>query len=117
MKIKYKIWIEKDGKVLFGSGREKLLQAVSEYNSLNAAAKELGMSYRGAWGRIKASEQRLDIKLLEHATGEPAHLTKEAKDLLKQFDILGKSLQSFLDEATEDLVNFINNNKHKNNIS
>lgn len=116
MKIKYKIWIEKDGKVLFGSGREKLLQAVNEFNSLNAAAKELCMSYRGAWGRIKASEQRLDIKLLEHATGESAHLTKEAKGLLKRFDMLDKSLQSFLDESVEDLINFIKKNSHKNHI-
>jgi len=65
MEIKYKIWLEKDGKVIFGHGREELLQAVAECHSLNAAAKKLNMSYRAAWGRLRASEDRLGIKLIE----------------------------------------------------
>ena len=65
MEIKYKIWLEKDGKVIFGHGRVELLQAVEECHSLNAAAKKLNMSYRAAWGRLRASEERLGIKLIE----------------------------------------------------
>jgi molybdate transport system regulatory protein len=41
MEIKYKIWLEKDGKVVFGHGREELFQAIDECRSLNAAAKKL----------------------------------------------------------------------------
>ena len=56
MEIKYKIWIEKNGKVVFGKGRDNILKAIDEQRSLNAAAKKLEMSYRAAWGRLKASE-------------------------------------------------------------
>ena len=41
MKIKYKIWIEKDGKVVFGKGRDDILKAIDKHRSLNAAAKKL----------------------------------------------------------------------------
>ena len=41
MEIRYKIWLEKDGKVIFGQGREKLFEAIEECHSLNAAAKKL----------------------------------------------------------------------------
>ena len=30
MEIKYKIWIEKDGKVVFGRGRDDILKAIDE---------------------------------------------------------------------------------------
>ena len=35
-----------------------LLAAVDRRRSLNAASKELCMSYRAAWGKIKATEKR-----------------------------------------------------------
>ncbi|MBT8490601.1 MAG: LysR family transcriptional regulator [Deltaproteobacteria bacterium] len=75
MKIKYKIWLEKDERVLFGHGREALLKAIEECQSLNAAAKKLNMSYRAAWGRLKASEDRMGCKLVEHQQGKRMHLT------------------------------------------
>lgn len=36
---------------------------------LNAAAKELGTSYRAVWGKIKATEAAVGVQLLEVATG------------------------------------------------
>ena len=41
MEIKYKVWIEKNGKVVFGKGRDDILKAIDEQRSLNAAAKKL----------------------------------------------------------------------------
>lgn len=93
MEIKYKVWFEKDGKVIFGSGRRELLRALDTYNSLNAAAKHLNMSYRAAWGRLRASEERLGMKLVEpHPSGRALHLTEEARALLKMFDELDRKI-------------------------
>ena len=61
MEIKHKIWVENDGKTIFGPGRDILFKAIDECHSLNAAAKKLGMSYRPAWGRVMASEKRLGL--------------------------------------------------------
>ena len=44
MKVKLKIWMEQDGSVAFAEGRRMLLEAVDRLGSLNAAAKELGIS-------------------------------------------------------------------------
>ena len=105
MEIKFKVWFEKDGKVIFGSGRRELLRAVDMYNSLNAAAKHLNMSYRAAWGRIRASEERLGIKLIEpHPTGRVLHLTTEARALLKKFDELDRKISDLVLKTDQKLV-------------
>lgn len=89
MKVRFKIWLEENGGVAFAEGRRLLLEAVDRVGSLNAAAKELGMSYRAAWGKIKATEKALGMKLLEVTTGGKggggATLTSEAKELLSKY--------------------------------
>jgi hypothetical protein len=46
MKIQFKVWLEKDQRVLFGEGRHQLLKAIEDYGSLVQAAKKMNMSYR-----------------------------------------------------------------------
>lgn len=90
MNVKCKIWFEKNGGVAFAEGRRMLLEAIDRLGSLNAAAKELGMSYRAAWGKIKATEKALGIKLLEVTTGGKggggATLTPDARELIRKFE-------------------------------
>ncbi len=89
MQIRHKIWLERNGRVVFGKGREELLRAIDEMQSLYGAAKKLNMSYRAAWGRLKASEARLGIKLVASGgRGKAMHLTNEARALLEKFDKL-----------------------------
>jgi molybdate transport system regulatory protein len=104
MDIKHKIWLEIDGKVVFGPGRDVLLKAIDACRSLNAAAKMLDMSYRAAWGRVKASEERLGIKLVENEPGRTGmHLTETARKLILQFDLLEEGISRLLDEAKRNL--------------
>jgi len=108
MEIKYKIWIEKDGKVIFGHGREELFQAIDECHSLNAAAKKLGMSYRAAWGRLRASEERLGVKLVESDTAKKGMtLTPAAKGLLDKFQRLEKDADAYLQKTSRELSNLL----------
>ena len=86
MKIRHKLWLEEDEGVLFGQGRQRLLGAINQLGSLSAAAKKLEMSYRAAWGRVRASEKRLGIKLLQKApTGRSLVLTEAGQRLLDQY--------------------------------
>ena len=89
MKVIFKIWLEKNGGVAFSEGRKMLFDAIARRGSLNAAAKELGMSYRAAWGKVKATEKALGAKLLNVTTGGKggggAVLTQEAKGLLSKY--------------------------------
>ncbi len=90
MNPRFKVWIEKEGGVVFAEGRKILLEAVDELGSLNAAAKKLGMSYRAAWGKIKATEKRLGVTLLKTSTGGRggggARLTKDARKFLNRYN-------------------------------
>lgn len=103
MEIKYKIWLEKDGKVIFGHGREVLFQAIDECHSLNAAAKKLGMSYRAAWGRLRASEERLGVKFVESdAAKKGMTLTPAAKTLLEKFRRLEREADAYLNKTSHE---------------
>ena len=56
--VRVHIWLETVDGVAFGMGRLLLLDAIEETGSLKAAAEQLGMSYRAAWGKIKSTERR-----------------------------------------------------------
>ncbi len=88
--IRSKVWIEDDsGNVVFGLGRVKILESIQRRGSIQAAAKELGMSYRGVWGRLKATEERLGQPLLVRniggASGGGSRLTPFAESLVQRF--------------------------------
>ena len=89
-KVRTKIWIiDPSGDVLFGMGRVKILEAIEQLGSINAAAKALRMSYRAVWGRIKATEERLGRDLIIRTTGGAkgggSALTPYAKELIAGF--------------------------------
>jgi molybdate transport system regulatory protein len=102
MEIKSKIWIESEGKPVFGGGKMFLLEAINKHGSINQAAKEINISYRKAWGYIKAMEERLDLKLIERQTGGKngggAALTEEAKKFLKKYEELQMGIREIVDE-------------------
>lgn len=103
MKIKYKIWIEKDNKVLFGRGRDDILKALEEEKSLNAAAKKLGMSYRAAWGRLKASQERMGMELVRSGEGRKSlELLEQTRAIIDRFERLERDVERLLVLAEAD---------------
>jgi molybdate transport system regulatory protein len=62
------------------------------------------MSYRAAWGRLKASEERLGIKLV---INRPDHkgmdLTDEAREILEKFRELEHKTGSFIEKTRRKL--------------
>jgi len=62
MELKYKTWLEEDGKQVFGDGVYRLLLLIDQHGSINQAAQLEKMSYRQAWGKIKQIEDRLKVK-------------------------------------------------------
>jgi molybdate transport system regulatory protein len=108
MEIKYKIWIEKDGKVVFGKGRDNILKAVDEQKSLNAAAKKLEMSYRAAWGRLKASQERMGMRLVDIGVHDKSmQLTPQARAIIDRFEKLEKDVEDLLHKADQDFQKLI----------
>lgn len=92
---KYKVWIEKDGKMIIGKGRALLLEKIDKVGSLNRAAEKLNISYRAAWGKIKTTENNLGKKLVAmDPTG--AKLTKEGKQWLTKYKKLEDTIREVI---------------------
>lgn len=101
-----KIWLEDNqGNVVFGLGRYRILKAIQESGSLNAAAKELKMGYRAIWARVHATEERLGMNLLVKqkggAKGGGSQLTPLAKDLIQRFERIRASVEEKTDVMFE----------------
>ncbi len=102
MRVRVKVWFEHRGEQVFGSGKATILRAVEEAGSLNAAATQLGMSYRHVWTTIHAAEERLGKPLLDRQRGGTkgggATLTRYARKLIKQFDALENDVRDYTEQ-------------------
>jgi len=100
--IRSKLWIEAGGEPVFGRGRRFLLEAIDSHGSINQAAQEVDISFRKAWGHIKAMEDRLGVKLVDRQTGGKngggAVLTIEARKFLKKYEAMEKGIQEIVDK-------------------
>jgi molybdate transport system regulatory protein len=64
-RMRLHLWLENEDGLLFGQGRMELLARIRELGSLRKAAESLGMSYRAAWGKLKATEKAAGSSLLD----------------------------------------------------
>ncbi len=103
LRVKSKVWLEANGRMIFSDGRLELLGAVDELGSLSRAARRLGMSYRAAWGLLKVTEQALGAPLLEVTiggrAGGGARLTAEACELVRRFRRVKRQVNRAADRA------------------
>jgi molybdate transport system regulatory protein len=80
----------------------RLLRMISETGSLTEASRQLGISYRNAWGRIRKVESITGTKMLETSSGGAAgggsKLTPEGMALFKEFRRTRKYLFNALDD-------------------
>ncbi|SMC27645.1 molybdate transport system regulatory protein [Desulfacinum hydrothermale DSM 13146] len=108
LSVRSKIWIvDEQGKVVFGAGRLRILEAIDRAGSILAAAKELQMSYRAVWGKIPATEQRLGRPLLTKkiggSRGGGSDLTPFAKALAQRYRTLQALTEAAADRLFEDV--------------
>ena len=102
--VRSKIWIEDStGRVAFGLGRFRILEAIERLGSMNSAAAELSMSYRSVWCRIRESEDRIGRKLVVRK-GKGSALTPFARDLMKQFTDMDARLKQEADKMFGNLL-------------
>ncbi len=108
LRVKSKVWVEdKNGGLIFGEGRLEILEIVDRLGSMLKAAKELKMSYRAVWGKVKATEERLGMKLIESkaggAKGGGSKLTPVARELLKRYQELEERQVRVIDSLFEEV--------------
>ncbi|MGD9975178.1 MAG: winged helix-turn-helix domain-containing protein [Desulfatirhabdiaceae bacterium] len=107
--IRSKIWFQDaTGEVIFGLGRLKMLEAIQRLGSIQAAAKELKMSYRAMWGRITATENRMGRQLLTRSiggsSGGGSQLTPFAESLLRIYKDIHSQIAEEADRLFEQKI-------------
>lgn len=95
-----KLWVEKEGKKVFGDGPCDLLHRIRRTGSLRTAAAEINMSYSQAWRLLDSLDRKLGFPLLVKRVGGPegggSELTAEGEDLVRRYT-------SYRDEAKKVL--------------
>lgn len=106
-KIKSRIWIEVDGKVLIGEGRVRLLKRINETGSLSKAAKSLNMSYKKAWTMVdainKSSKEPVVITSIGGQGGGGTEVTSYGIDLISAFENINKNCWEHLDKQVSKI--------------
>lgn len=106
--IKVHIWFEKEGGVFFGKGRYELLKMIDKLGNLKLAAKELGISYRGAWGKIKKTEEILGKPLIEKSSNkEGYHLTPLGKFCVEEFESVYSDVTKYCRDRSAEMISKI----------
>ena len=84
--LRRKHWIELDGQFAIGEGGAELLRAVDLRGSLAEGARQIGWSYRHAWGYVRRAEAVLGVPLVFTKPGKGSArgtvITEAARDIV-----------------------------------
>src|SRR5262249_49698292 len=69
--LKVRVWVHRNGQKVLGPGRAELLGHILRLHSISAAAKQMNMSYRGAWGLVRSTKEGGGESYVEVPAGGP----------------------------------------------
>jgi molybdate transport repressor ModE-like protein len=92
-----------DGPALDANTLLQLLAAVQASGSISQAGRELGLSYRHAWGLLQQAEALLGQPLLERGRGRGSALTELGDKLIWADARIGARLQPLLESLASEL--------------
>lgn len=106
--LRARFWlVGKEGAYL-GIGRVTLLQKIDQFGSINAAAKEMKMSYKKAWKLVEEMNEMFSEPLVVKAhggkSGGGTQLTDKGQQAVKQFLEIEARLKVFL-QAESNQIN------------
>lgn len=91
-----------------GLERVTLLEAIDELGSITAAAKRLGLSYKGAWDAVQALNNLFDTALVEAApggrAGGAAAVTARGRQVVDAFNRVQAEVGAALARLDADLL-------------
>ena len=88
MKLKLKSFhhiVDDQNRIVMAEGRMALLEAIAETGSINQAAKQMGMSYKTAWSKLRSTEMHLQTKVVHSDKANGTRLTSDGKELLDTY--------------------------------
>ena len=108
--VKSKTWLEAGGKFIMGEHAIPLLEAIDDLGSIQQAARQIGWSYRHAWGYLKNMERNAGapILLASHGgtSGGGTRLTPQGRKLLRDYKRLQKTLRATVQQKSRLLFSY-----------
>jgi len=103
--LRLHLWFERDEIIFLGIGRALLLEKIEECGSLRQAATEMKMSYRAAWGKLKAAEESIGKPLVQKikGKGQRYELTPVGRQLARQFLQLQSDIETYAKGKAQDI--------------
>jgi len=103
--VRGRVWLEKDGELYMGGGREILLERIDKFGSIAAAARSMKLGYRNAWLWVEAANRLAPSPLVEKLTGGVGggrtRLTDEGREVVERYRQLRAKLEEFVKEVEE----------------
>ena len=97
-------WIvNSHGNIVFGKGRMEILESIAQTGSINQTAKNLKMSYKTVWSKIKSTERHLNAKVVHADRQAGTHLTKVGWQLIEKFKQLHDVCMASDDRAFDQI--------------
>ncbi len=104
LRLKSRQWLEDShGNIIMGEGRQRILELIERTGSINQAAKLMRMSYRGVWGKIKATEEHVNKRIVLTEKRHDSRLTEDGKRLLANYARLKKECQKADEEIFKNI--------------
>ena len=122
----FRLYLNADGKRVFGKGGAQILEAIDKYGSIDGAAKKLEMSYKFVWDYLTRMRKILKEQIIlthrggigrrKKRGGGGATLTPLARKLLKDYTSKQALVHRALRTKGRSLVLQRNAHGLKNNV-
>jgi molybdate transport system regulatory protein len=98
--VKTKVWLELGGEFFAGDGGIHLLGGIVRHGSLAQTVREIGWSYRHAWGYLRRAELALQTPIVRNRAGRGA---ARGMELTETGHLLLERLRALRDRIDETL--------------
>jgi len=86
LKIRFRVWLEKEGEPIISEGKYRLLREIERTGSIKEAARKLGLSYKKAHSQIRTIEERLGFEVVRRQRKRGAVLTEAGREILSEYE-------------------------------
>lgn len=90
--------VDDQNRIVMAEGRMMLFEAIAATGSINQAAKQMGMSYKSAWSKLRSTEEHFMTKVVHSDKVKGTRLTPAGRKLLETYKQMKQQCLSADDE-------------------
>ncbi len=95
--------VNDDGGIIMAAGRMNILASIDRTGSINRTSKEMKMSYKAVWSKIKSTEKNFGKPVVHADRRTGTRLTKAGRELLEKYSELKKRCIQADDTIFDDI--------------